>query len=135
MPLEHPLEFYGPGWHDEGKTPVVNGFYIDRATGESIAAPDSDHHQEYNGPPAVDIIVSSIHEDTTQCTFRAGRYFPMEALLCHIVTNVVGKRKLELDSLVATPFAIRVTLAHALTPNEFSEIALEMANGIWDAPV
>ncbi|CAK7210655.1 hypothetical protein SEUCBS140593_000904 [Sporothrix eucalyptigena] len=134
MPLEHPLEFHAPGWHDEGNTPVVNGFYIDRVTGKPVAAPDSDHHQEYMGPPCVDIIVTSIHEDTTQCVFRAARPFPMNALLCHIVSNVVGRRDLEVDSLMATPFAIRVTLAHPLTTEEFSEISMEMANGIWDHP-
>lgn len=132
MILEHPLAFHAPGWHDTGHSPVVNGRYIDRTTGEAVAATDSDGHQEYMGPPAVDIIVMSIHEDTTQCVFRASREFPMEALLGHIVTNVIRKRGLQLDSLTATPFAIRVILAHPLTSDAFTEVALEMANGIWD---
>ena len=121
-----------PTWHDIGESPVVDGRYIDRTTGTVVAAPEGDGHQEYMGPPAVDVIVQSIHEDTTQCVFRAARPFPMAALLRHIVTNVIGKRKLEIDSVVATPYAIRVILAHALTPAAFSEIAMEMANGIWD---
>lgn len=131
MPLEHPLEFYGPGWHDTGHSPVVDGRYIDRSTGEIVAAPEGDH-QEYVGPPAVDIIIMSIHDDTNQCMFRAARAFPMEVLLGHIVTNVIAKRKLEIDSLTATPFAIRVILAHPLTPEAFTDVALGMANGIWD---
>ena len=83
------------------------------------------------GPPAVDIIVRSQHIDTVKCIYRASRPFPMETLLCHIM-KVVGDRKLELDSVIATTYAIRVTLAHELTPDQFSEIALNMANGVWD---
>ncbi|KAL1891048.1 hypothetical protein Sste5346_007871 [Sporothrix stenoceras] len=132
MPLEHPFEFHAPGWHGTGHSPVVGGRYIDRSTGEVVAAPDGDGHQEYAGPPAVDIIVMSIHEDTTQCVFRAARAFPMAAILGHIFTNVIQKRKLEIDSVTATPFAIRVILAHPLTPAEFSDISMEMANGMWD---
>ncbi|UNI13277.1 hypothetical protein JDV02_000034 [Purpureocillium takamizusanense] len=130
MSLSHPLEFHCPGWHDEGRTPVVDGKYYDRATGEVRLAADGDH-QEYIGPPAVDIIVRSQHIDTVQCAYRASRPFPMETLLCHIM-KVVKERTLELDSVIATPFAIRIILSHELTPDQFSEIALDMANGVWD---
>ncbi|CAI7656859.1 unnamed protein product [Penicillium viridicatum] len=112
MSSTHPLEFHAPGWHDEERTPVVDGKYCDRATGEIKLASDGDH-QESMGPPAVDIIVRSQHIDTIKCTYRASR-------------------KLELDSVIATTYAIRVTLAHELTPDQFSEIALNMANGVWD---
>ncbi|CAI7565639.1 unnamed protein product [Penicillium crustosum] len=108
MSSTHPLEFHAPGWHDEERTPIVDGKYYDRATGEIRLASEGDY-QEYMGPPAVDIIVRSQHIDT-----------------------VVGDRKLELDSVIATTYAIRVTLAHELTPDQFSEIALNMANGVWD---
>lgn len=131
----HPLEFHAPGWHDDAKTPVVDGRYYDRAAGEVKTAIDGDGHQEYMGPPSVDIIVQSIHEDTNQCMFRAARAFPMEALLGYIMTYVVGPRKLQLDSVVATTYTIRVTLSHELTPAQFNEIAIQMANGIWDQPV
>lgn len=124
---EHPQEFYAPGWHGEARTPVVDGKYYDRATGELRVASGG----EYGGPPEVDIIISSIHEDTTQCRFRASRPFPIEAILYHIM-QVVHERKLEMDSLTATPYAIRVTLAHQLTADEFSDVSMKMANGIWD---
>jgi hypothetical protein len=130
MSLSHPLEFHAPGWHDEGRTPIVDGKYYDRVTGEVHSAADGDH-QEYMGPPSVDIIIKSQHIDTIHCGYRAARAFPMEALLCHIM-KVVGERKLEVDSVVATPYAIRILLSHELTPENFSEIATEMVNGIWD---
>ncbi|KAJ6437232.1 Glycoside hydrolase, subgroup, catalytic core [Purpureocillium lavendulum] len=130
MSRSHPLEFHAPGWHDEGRTPVVDGKYYDRATGEVRLAADGDH-QEYLGPPAVDIIVRSQHIDTVQCAYRAARAFPMEALLSHIM-KVVKERRLELDSVMATTFSIRIILCHVLTPDEFNEIALDMANGLWD---
>lgn len=47
--------------------------------------------------------------------------------------KVIGEKKLELDSVIATTYAIRVTLAHELTPDQFSEIAIDMANGVWDS--
>jgi hypothetical protein len=128
----HPLEFHVPGWHDAGHLPVVDDCNIDRSTGAVFDAPEGAGHQEDTDPPAVDIVVMSVHENTTQCVFLGARPFPMAALLGHIVTNVIGKRKLEIDSVTATPFAIRVILAHPLTPTAFSEIAMEMANGIWD---
>jgi len=126
----HPLEFHAPGWHDKGRTPVVDGKYYDRETGAVRLASEGDH-QEYMGPPAVDIVVKSQHIDTVHCTYRAARSFPMAALLCHIM-RVVGERKLEVDSVMATPYAIRIILSHELKPEEFGEIASEMVNGIWD---
>lgn len=129
MSSTHPLEFHAPGWHDEGKTPVVDGKYYDRATGE-IKLADGDY-QEYMGPPSVDILIRSVHCDTSHCAFRASRAFPMETLLCHIM-KVVGDKKLELDSVMATTYSIRVTLAHELTPDQFSDISMNMANGVWD---
>lgn len=120
--------FHGPGWHYEAQTPVVDGKYYDRATGEIKLASDGDH-QEYMGPPSVDIIIRSVHIETIECSYRASRAFPMETLLCHIM-KVVGDKKLELDSIMATTYSIRVTLAHELTTDQFSEISLDMANGV-----
>lgn len=130
MSSTHPLEFHAPGWHDETQTPVVDGKYYDRVTGEIKSASDSDHHQEYMGPPAVDIIVRSQHVDTVKCVYRASRSFPMEALLCHIM-KIVRDKKLVLDSVLATTYSIRIILAHKLTTDQFSDIAIDMANGVW----
>lgn len=116
-----------PGWHGEARTPVVDGKYYDPNTGELRRASGG----EYLGPPAVDIIVKSIHADTTQCVYRAARPFRVEALLWQVM-KVVHERKLEIDSVVATAYAIRVILAHEITVEEFGEIAGEMVNGIWD---
>ncbi len=128
MSSSHALEFHGPGWHDEARTPVVDGKYYDRATGEIRTASDGDH-QEYMGPPAVDIVIRSQHIDTVQCVYRASRTLPMETLLGHIM-KVVGEKKLELDSVIATTYTIRVILSHELGSEEFSEIASAMAQGI-----
>ncbi|OAQ86670.1 hypothetical protein VFPBJ_00710 [Purpureocillium lilacinum] len=125
---KHPEELFTPGWHDVAQTPVVDGKYYDRGTGEIRTATD---HQEYSGPPAVDIIIYSIHEGTTECCYRAARPFPLRTLLCHIV-QVIQERKLEIDSLFAAPYAIRIILADDLTREEFSEVTNAMVNGIWD---
>ncbi|KJZ73141.1 hypothetical protein HIM_07525 [Hirsutella minnesotensis 3608] len=130
MSLSHPLAFHAPGWHDEERTPIVDGKYHDRATGEIRLAPDGDH-QEYLGPPAVDVVIRSQHIDTLQCAYRTSRPFPMQTLLCHIM-RVVGDKNLELDSVTATPYAIRIILSHELTPDQFSEVALDMVNGVWE---
>ncbi|OAR00554.1 hypothetical protein LLEC1_07018 [Akanthomyces lecanii] len=128
MSSSHPLEFHGPGWHYEARTPVVDGKYYDRATGEIRAASDDDH-QEYMGPPAVDIVIRSQHIDTVQCVYRASRTLPTETLLGHIM-NVVGEKKLDLDSVMATTYTIRVILSHEMRLEEFCEIASAMAHGI-----
>ena|ERR1711934_483373 len=128
MDSRHPLEFHGPGWHDEARTPVVDGKYYDPATGEIRTASDGDH-QEYTGPPGVDIIIRSQHIDTVECVYRAARSLPMETLLCHIM-KVIEEKKLELDSVMATTYTIRVILSHDLRSEEFIEIASAMAHGI-----
>jgi hypothetical protein len=46
--------------------------------------------------------------------------------------RVVHDRKLEMDSLTATPYAIRLILAHKLTQEEFYEVTDKMVNGVWD---
>lgn len=126
MSSTHPLKFHAPDWHGEARTPVVDGKYCDRTTGEDKLAPDGDH-QEFIDPPAVDIIVRSQHNGTVQCAYRASRPFNLETLLCRIM-RAVGNGKLELDLLIATPYAIRITLAHELS----NEIALDMINGFYD---
>ncbi|KAF4987445.1 hypothetical protein FDECE_15435 [Fusarium decemcellulare] len=126
-PVQHPDEFHVPGWDEEAKRPIVDGKYNDPKTGELRTAAG----YEYSGPPAVDIVVTSLHEDTTQCVYRAQRPFPVEKML-HQVMKVVHDRSLTIDSLIATTYHIRIVLAHEITPEEFSQISDEMANGIWN---
>ena len=121
-------EVHGPGWHADARTPVIDGRYYDPKTGELRAATG---HQEYLGPPAVDIIIRSQHEDTTQCVFRASRSFRVEALLCQMM-EVVRDQKLEIDSLNATPYAIRIILCSELTVDDFYAAAFRMANGLLE---
>ncbi|ATY66018.1 hypothetical protein CCM_00212 [Cordyceps militaris CM01] len=124
----HPLEFHSPGWHEESRTPVIDNKYYDRATGEIRTAVEGDH-QEYTGPPGVDIIIRSQHIDTVQCALRAARRLPMETLLCHIM-KIVGEKNLELDSIMATTYSIRVILSHDLQPDEFIKITSDMVFGL-----
>ncbi|PHH78887.1 hypothetical protein CDD82_2787 [Ophiocordyceps australis] len=123
---EHPQQFFSPGWHAEAHTPVVDGKYYDRASGEVRDASGG----EYSGPPAVDLVIMSLDAESSQCVYRAARPFPLEALLCHIM-GIVKERKLEIDSLTATRFAIRIILSHELTVDQFNEVTDEMSNGIW----
>lgn len=48
------------------------------------------------------------------------------------IMRIVDERKLQIDSLNATPYAIRVVLAHELSGEEFAEVADVMATGIWN---
>ncbi|KAF7189752.1 hypothetical protein HII31_08859 [Pseudocercospora fuligena] len=118
--------FHSPGWHYTHQTPVIDNKYIDRVTGEIKTATG---HEEFLGPPAVDIIIRSQHEETVQCAFRAERSVPMAAMLYHIMMMMIKERKLELDSIIATKYTIRVILSHELSVEEFKEIAKEMALG------
>ena len=124
----HPYEFFAPGWHPEGLTPVVNNRYVDRGTGEIRETAD---RRRYAGPPYVDVIITNLHEDTVHYQYRAARAFPMEVLLCHMV-GVVARLKLHVDSILATAYAIRIVLSHDLTLNSFNNVVHEMASGIWD---
>ena len=122
----HPNQFFSPGWDGDTHQPVVDGKYLDPKTGELRKAGNS----SYLGPPAVDFIVQSIHEDSPiDCFFRAQRPVPIESMLCQ-VANAVCKRKLTIDSLNATQYSIRIILAHPLSKDEFMEVAFEMANGV-----
>ena len=125
---DHPDAFHSPGWDWEAQTPVVDGKIVDRKTGEVRTAGQD---QEYIGPPAVDIVIMSLHENTNGIIYRSQRPFPVEKLLCNIM-RVVHDRKLELDSLTATKYAIRIVLEHGLTRKELLEVTDLMSNGIWD---
>ncbi|EPE05912.1 hypothetical protein F503_08443 [Ophiostoma piceae UAMH 11346] len=131
-------EFHAPGWHGEERTPVVDGKYIDRATGDvktlktADVRDDDDVAQEYMGPPSVDVFVMSIHDATSSCAFRAARAFTMEVLLANIM-KIVAERGLALDSVVATTYSIRVILADdKLTPDSFSDVALAFVNDVFE---
>ena len=119
---QHLSRLYGPEWHAEQETPVVDGKYIDRTTGEVLEATGCTF---YLGPPAVDIIIKGQHAETAGCTLRAARLLPLETLL-HQITTIISERKLEVDSLMATPYAIRVILLGEMTREEFYEAAREM---------
>jgi len=54
----------------------------------------------------------------------------VEVLLFQIM-KIVNDRKLRLDSLTATGYAIRVIVAHEMTVAEWDGVVDEMANGIW----
>ncbi|CAK7203340.1 hypothetical protein SEUCBS139899_006071 [Sporothrix eucalyptigena] len=124
----HPKEFHTDWWHYDANTPVVGGKYCDPATGETRDMPDD--KPLYRGPPAVDIDIMNQYIRDTNQALRVQRSFPMEFLLCHIL-SVVDKRQLKLDTVVATHFTIRVILSHELSSDEFYEIAGEMA---WKQP-
>ncbi|PYH94517.1 hypothetical protein BO71DRAFT_398798 [Aspergillus ellipticus CBS 707.79] len=124
---EHPDELHVPGWHAESNRPIVDGKYHDPATGELRAATG----HEYAGPPAVDIVITNLHEASAGRIHRAQLPFRVEKLLGWMM-RVVEERKLQLDSVNATPYAIRVVLAHGLDGEQFSEVAGVMANGIWE---
>ncbi|KAK1753809.1 hypothetical protein QBC47DRAFT_430829 [Echria macrotheca] len=106
-------------------TPVIDGQYYDRATGELR---NSNNHEVHMAPPAVGIVIRNVHENALECTFRAARRSPMDALLCHIL-RVVTKHKLTLDSVVAKTYTICVVLADELTVGGFYKIAQEMVSG------
>ncbi|RAH63296.1 hypothetical protein BO85DRAFT_444592 [Aspergillus piperis CBS 112811] len=123
---EHPDELHTPSWHAASNRPIVDGKFNDPETGEVRDAGGL----VFSGPPAVDIIITNIHEGSSNNIFRAQLPFHMEKLLVWIL-RVVGERKLQLDSLNATSYAIRVVLSHELNEGQFHEIAYEMAGGIW----
>ncbi|GKZ36771.1 hypothetical protein AbraIFM66950_007968 [Aspergillus brasiliensis] len=124
-PPRHPDEFFTPGWDAESNRPVVDGKYHEPKTGELRPAIG----RQFAGPPAVDIIITNLHEESCGRVYRAQLPFRVERLLVWIM-GVVEDRKLQLDSLNATPYAIRVVLAHELTGGEFTEVASTMAKGI-----
>ena len=123
---EHPDAIHTPSWDWVAKTPVVDGKIEDPKTGELRTASDT----QYAGPPSVDMVIMSVHEDTTHCCYRSQRPFPVEKLLYQIM-RVVHDRKLAIDSLTATTYAIRIVLAHELTVDEFYKVTDAMSNGIW----
>lgn len=106
-----PQSIRGPDWHFEAQTRVVEGKYIDRTTGKFLV----DHGGgKFAGPLAVDIIIKSQHAQTAYCTVRAQRPYSMETILCHLM-KVVEREKLQVDSVMATTYSIRVILSHELT--------------------
>ncbi|EHA24582.1 hypothetical protein CBS76997_6667 [Aspergillus niger] len=124
---QHPDEIHTPSWHAASNRPIVDGKYNDPETGEVRNATGF----EFSGPPAVDVIITNLHEDSSTSVRRVQLPFRVEALLVWIM-RIVDERKLQIDSLNATPYAIRVVLAHELSGEEFAEVADVMATGIWN---
>lgn len=117
-----------PAWHPDEQTPVVDGKYYDKRTGELVVATDD---SGYLGPPAVDIIITSVAH---LCLSRWARAFPVEQLLWQVM-KVIKTNNLALDSLSVTPYAIRIILSSPATSAEMGHWANRMANGIWDPEV
>ncbi|KAL4910232.1 hypothetical protein BDW74DRAFT_173692 [Aspergillus multicolor] len=114
---DHPDEIHTPVWDIASNRPIVDGKYNDPETGEICLAKGNDTHEASAGS-----------------VYRVQRPFPMEKLLCWMF-EVIKKRNLKLDSVVATAYAIRIVLEHDLGQEEFYEVAGLMANGIWDGAV
>ena len=89
--------FYAPSWHGDARTPVVDGKYEDPETGAIRVATDAEY---YGGPPEVDIIILSIHEETRGFVYRSSRPFKVEHLLFQMV-KIVNNRRIQIDSLNA----------------------------------
>ncbi|PWY68617.1 hypothetical protein BO70DRAFT_382694 [Aspergillus heteromorphus CBS 117.55] len=103
----HPDELHAPSWHATSNRPIVGGKYHDPETGE---VRDATGH-EFSGPLPPWTSSSRISTRTRPA--------------------VVEERKLMLDSVNATPYAIRVVLAHGLSGEEFGEVAGVMVDGVW----
>ncbi|KAM0425974.1 hypothetical protein ACHAPT_008913 [Fusarium lateritium] len=123
----HEDEFHPISWDYEAKRPIVDSKYNDPKTGELRTSTGA----VYSGPPSVDIIIMNLHEDSNEGIYRATRPFPVEKLLFHVM-RIVHERRLKIDSLNATAYAIRVILAHELKKEEFIEAAHAMLNAVWD---
>ncbi|KAM6510089.1 hypothetical protein FALCPG4_017717 [Fusarium falciforme] len=120
-------EFHPIHWDAEANRPVVDGKYNDPKTEELRTSTGT----VYTGPPSVDIIIMNLHEDSNEGIYRATRPFPVEKLLFHMM-RIVHERELQIDSVNATAYAIRIILAHELKKEEFIEAAHAMLNAIWD---
>lgn len=120
-------EFHAIYWDAEANRPIVDGKYIDPKTGELRPSTGA----AYTGPSSVDIIIINLHEDSNEGIYRATRSFPMEKLLFHMM-RIVHERELQIDSVNATAYAVRIIMAHELKKEEFIEAAHAMLNAIWD---
>ncbi|KAL2674093.1 hypothetical protein Neosp_012539 [[Neocosmospora] mangrovei] len=116
-------------WDAEDKRPIVDGKHNDPQTGELRISTGA----AYSGPPSVHIIIMNLHEDSNEGIFSATRSFPMEKLLFHMM-RIVHERNLQVDSVNATQYAIRIILAHELNREEFNEAARAMLGAIRDEP-
>ncbi|KAL3477166.1 hypothetical protein BJX99DRAFT_257642 [Aspergillus californicus] len=104
----HPDEIHTPVWDHASQRPIVDGKYNDPKTGETCFAKGD----EYSAPP------------------RRRHYCNQHARGLR-GQQVIKKRNLKLDSVIATAYAIRVVLEHELGKEEFFEVVDLMANGIW----
>lgn len=127
MTSNYQSRVYGPGWHESARTPVVDGKHIDPQTGEVRTSTGA----EYSGPPAVDLYILSIEEKTMDCGFRIQTPFTVEAVLWQIM-KVLHERKITIDSLTATNYAVRLLLSHEMTPDEFDQIRYAIVDGLWE---
>lgn len=120
-----------PHWHPDERTPVVDGKYYDKKTGELLVAADD---SGYLGPPAVDIIISNLNYDTGLYVSRWARQFPVEQLLWQIM-KVVKANELQIASVNATLYSINIMLTAEATKEQMNGLSDRMANGIWEPEV
>ncbi|KAJ4320928.1 hypothetical protein N0V84_005632 [Fusarium piperis] len=123
----HGDEFHPVHWDAKAKRPIVDDKYNDPKTGELRTSTRA----IYMGPPSVDIIIMNLHEDSNEGIYCATRPFPVEKLLFHMM-RIVHEHGLQIDSVNATAYAIRIILTHELKKEEFIEAAHAMLNAIWD---
>jgi hypothetical protein len=127
----HPSEFAPVLWDYATKRPIIGGNTIAVTTGDVRSAGDA---AAYEGPPSVDVVVSNLHEGSSS-VMRAAIPLPIETVLAHVM-RVVTERKLEVHTLVATKYALTLTLAHEFDEEGgWNEAARELVLGAWTAPV
>lgn len=127
------LGIHTPGWHPEERTPMVDGKYYDKKTGELLTATDD---TAYLGPPAVDIIITTVYSGSDASNYRSrwARAFPIEDLIWQMA-KVFKVYELAVDSVTITPYAIRIILSTVATKDDMIFWADRIANGIWNPEV
>ena len=85
---------------------------------------------EFLGPPAVDIVISSIAEPSLGSVWRCARRYPVQTILWEMM-RLIHERQLEIDSLMVTKYAIRLVLAHEMTEEECREVSIAMTDRWW----
>ncbi|KAJ6442750.1 hypothetical protein O9K51_03925 [Purpureocillium lavendulum] len=114
----HPWEIHAPQWV-EGKTPVVDGKYIDLKTGDLKEATSNWRL----GPPAVNCAIYAI--STGIRVAQNQMTFPVDKVLWRLI-NAVHKYDVEVDSLTATPYTVRLILRHDFSMEEWKAFLIEV---------
>jgi hypothetical protein len=130
LPPSHSQETPSPPWDLDADRPFIDIKYNDPKTGELRIA----GKWQSAGPPLVDIILTNLHEDTDNPVSRIVRAqcdIPMGKLLVHIM-NVIDRKGLGVDSVMAMQNAIRVVLDYESNSEvRMERIFNEMVCGVW----